>query len=131
VTGADLPRAPAEARARFGYMAQRFSLYAQLAVLGSGICLALTSLARTQQQALLHVFASPIIVLSGFAAPIENIPPIVELIDRFDPVRYMLVTARGLFLHDMPVRIVLEQAWPMALITLLTVAGFAARRALS
>ncbi len=33
VAGADLLRAPAEARGRIGYMAQRFSLYAQLSVL--------------------------------------------------------------------------------------------------
>jgi drug efflux transport system ATP-binding protein len=33
VAGADLVRAPAQARARIGYMAQRFSLYAQLSVL--------------------------------------------------------------------------------------------------
>jgi ABC-2 type transport system ATP-binding protein len=33
VAGADLLRAPGEARGRIGYMAQRFSLYAQLSVL--------------------------------------------------------------------------------------------------
>jgi ABC-type multidrug transport system ATPase subunit len=33
VAGADLLRAPAQARGRIGYMAQRFSLYAQLSVL--------------------------------------------------------------------------------------------------
>jgi ABC-2 type transport system ATP-binding protein len=33
VAGADLVRAPAQARARIGYMAQRFSLYAELSVL--------------------------------------------------------------------------------------------------
>jgi ABC-2 type transport system ATP-binding protein len=33
VAGADLLRAPAKARARIGYMAQRFSLYAELSVL--------------------------------------------------------------------------------------------------
>ena len=102
---------------------------------GVGIGLALSSFARTQQQAMLgvFVFASPMIVLSGFAAPIENMPRIVELIGRIDPVRYMLVIARGLFLQDMPLRVVLEQAWPMALIaaTMLTVAGFGVRRALS
>jgi ABC-2 type transport system ATP-binding protein len=32
VAGADLLRAPAEARSRIGYMAQRFSLYAELSV---------------------------------------------------------------------------------------------------
>ena len=33
VAGADLLRAPADARARIGYMAQRFSLYAELSVM--------------------------------------------------------------------------------------------------
>ncbi len=35
VAGQDLLRAPAEARARIGYMAQRFSLYAELSVLAN------------------------------------------------------------------------------------------------
>jgi ABC-2 type transport system ATP-binding protein len=35
VAGRDLLRAPAEARARIGYMAQRFSLYAELSVAGN------------------------------------------------------------------------------------------------
>jgi ABC-2 type transport system permease protein len=102
---------------------------------GVGIGLVLSSIARTQQQAMLgvFVFASPMIMLSGYAAPVENMPPLVELLSRADPVRYMLVVARGLFLQDMPLSIVLSQAWPMALIVLatLTVAGVAVRRALS
>jgi ABC-2 type transport system permease protein len=100
---------------------------------GTAIGLAISSLARTQQQAMLGVFviASPMIVLSGYAAPVENMPPLVEFIGRADPVRYMLVAARGLFLQDMPVAVVLQQAWPMALIALvmLVVAGVAVRRA--
>jgi len=102
---------------------------------GVGIGLVLSSLARTQQQAMLGVFvcASPMIVLSGYAAPIENMPYLAELASRADPVRYMLVIARGLFLQDMPLAVVLGQAWPMALIafTTLTVAGLAVRRAVS
>ena len=45
----------------------------------------------------------------------------------------MLVIARGLFLQDMNLSVVLSQAWPMVLIALatLTVAGLAVRRALS
>jgi ABC-2 type transporter len=76
---------------------------------------------------------SPMIVLSGYAAPIENMPYVAELVSRADPIRYMLVAVRGLFLQDMPLAVVLSQAWPMALIAVatLTVAGFAVRRALS
>ncbi|MEJ0016657.1 MAG: ABC transporter permease [Acetobacteraceae bacterium] len=102
---------------------------------GVGIGLALSSFARTQQQAMLGVFvvASPMIVLSGYAAPIENMPHLAELASRADPVRYMLVIARGLFLQDMPAGVVLAQAWPMVLIAAvaLAVAGIAVRRALS
>jgi ABC-2 type transport system permease protein len=102
---------------------------------GVGIGLVLSSFARTQQQAMLgvFVFASPMIVLSGYAAPIENMPYLAELASRADPVRYMLVIARGLFLQDMPLAVVLGQGWPMALIAfaMLTVAGFAVRRAVS
>lgn len=102
---------------------------------GVGIGLALSSFARTQQQAMLgvFVFASPMIVLSGYASPIENMPHLAELASRADPVRYMLVIARGLFLQDMPFDVVMGQAWPMALIaaSMLTAAGFAVRRALS
>lgn len=102
-------------------------------IAGTGIGLAISSFARTQQQAMLGVFviASPMIVLSGYAAPVENMPPMAEFISRADPVRYMLVAARGLFLQDMPLAVVLQQAWPMALIALvmLVVAGVTVRRA--
>lgn len=102
-------------------------------VTGTAIGLAISSIARTQQQGMLGVFviAAPMIVLSGFAAPVDNMPPVVEFISRADPVRYMLVASRGLFLQDMPPAVVLQQAWPMALIALvmLAVAGVAVRRA--
>ncbi|HUB12313.1 MAG TPA: ABC transporter permease [Acetobacteraceae bacterium] len=102
---------------------------------GTAIGLAISSIARTQQQGMLGVFviASPMIVLSGYAAPVENMPPAVEFISRADPVRYMLVAARGLFLQDMPLSVVLQQAWPMAIIAavMLAVAGVMVRRAVA
>lgn len=101
---------------------------------GVGVGLAISSFARTQQQAMLgvFVFAAPLITLSGYAAPIENMPVFVEHLTRVDPVRYMMVVVRGLFLQDMPASVVMTQAWPMALIAVatLTVAGVAVRRAL-
>jgi len=103
------------------------------ALSGVGIGLALSSLAHTQQQAMLGVFvvAAPMIVLSGYAAPVENMPSFAELLSRGDAIRYMLVAARGLFLQDMPPGVVLQQAWPMALIALVTlgIATVAVRRA--
>ena len=101
---------------------------------GVGMGLAISSFARTQQQAILGVFvyASPAIVLSGFASPVENMPAAVEWLSRLDPVRWMLVVSRGVFLQDMPAAVALQAIWPMAAIAavLLAAATVSVRRAL-
>jgi ABC-2 type transport system permease protein len=85
---------------------------------GVAIGLVISSIARTQQQAMLGVFviASPMVVLSGYAAPVENMPAIVAFIGQVDPIRWMLLITRGLFLQDMPPSLVLQNAWKLALI---------------
>jgi hypothetical protein len=57
---------------------------------GVAIGLVISSIARTQQQAMLGVFviASPMVVLSGYAAPVENMPAVAEWIGRADPIRW-------------------------------------------
>jgi ABC-2 type transport system permease protein len=57
----------------------------------------------------------------------------VEFVGQADPVRYILIAARGLFLQDMPVSVVLQQAWPMAVIAAvaMAIASVAVRRAVS
>jgi drug efflux transport system permease protein len=102
---------------------------------GVGVGLAISSFARTQQQAILgvFVFASPAIILSGFASPVENMPASVELLSRIDPVRYMLIISRGSFLQDMPFAVAWQSMWPMALIgvALFGIATVMVRRALA
>ncbi|MFL5256753.1 MAG: ABC transporter permease [Rhodopila sp.] len=104
-----------------------------LAGVGNG--LVISSIARTQQQAMLGVFviASPMVVLSGYAAPVENMPAVVALIGQIDPIRWMLVIARGLFLQDMPASLVLQTALPLLAIALVAfgVAWLAVRRVVS
>jgi ABC-2 type transport system permease protein len=102
---------------------------------GVGIGLVISSIARTQQQAMLGVFviASPMVVLSGYAAPVENMPAVVAFIGQADPIRWMLVIARGLFLQDMPASLVLQTAVPLLLIAVVafSVAWVAVRRVVS
>ena len=102
---------------------------------GVGVGLAISSVAQTQQQAILGVFiyASPAVMLSGFASPIENMPPIVQWITLVDPMRWMLIIARGVFLQGMPAAIAWSAIWPMALIgiALMTAAGLMVRRAVA
>ncbi|MBI4183464.1 MAG: ABC transporter permease [Proteobacteria bacterium] len=99
-----------------------------------GMGLMVSSVARTQQQALLgaFLFLLPEVILSGFATPIGNMPDWIQTLTYVNPMRYFLVISQGVFLKDLPADAVLAQAWPMALIALgsLTVAGWLFRRRL-
>lgn len=90
-----------------------------------GIGLFISSLVSTQQQASLgtFVFVSPAVLLSGFATPIENMPQWMQYITYINPLRYIIVIAKGSFLKAMPFDIVMSNIWPMALIAIFTLTG--------
>jgi len=92
-----------------------------------GLGLLISSISETQQQAILGAFGimSPAIILSGFATPIENMPKGLQYLTYINPLRYILVIAKGLFLKAMPADIVLSNTWPMAVIALFTLTGAA------
>ncbi|MCX7872676.1 MAG: ABC transporter permease [Verrucomicrobiae bacterium] len=76
-----------------------FSALFLLSTLGLGVFI--STIVKTQQQAML--FATffvmvPFILLSGFAFPVENMPPIIQKISSFIPMSYYLVAVRGIFL---------------------------------
>lgn len=66
-----------------------------------GIGLMISSIAVTQQQALLgaFLFMVPSIMLSGFATPIANMPPLVQDLTWLNPMRHFLIIVRGVFLE--------------------------------
>lgn len=90
----------------------------------AGIGLMISSLARTQQQAIFgaFLFVAPGAILSGFATPIANMEPFVQTLTLANPLRYMLVVVRGVFLRDLPPSLLLDQLWPMAVIAVVTLA---------
>lgn len=65
-----------------------------------GLGLLVSSYAQTQQQAMLSAgfFIMPMMVLSGFAFPIRNMPAFLQALSWFDPLRYYLVVVRDIFL---------------------------------
>lgn len=69
-----------------------------LSVLGIGLFI--STIARTQQQALMagFLFYMPAVLLSGFMFPIENMPAFFQYLTYANPLRYFLVIIRGLFL---------------------------------
>lgn len=91
----------------------------------SGIGIFISSLCNTQQQAMLgsFIFMLPSVLLSGFATPIENMPTWLQPVTYLIPLRYMLIISKGIFLKDMPFEFILDNVWPMAVISIFTLVG--------
>lgn len=91
----------------------------------SGIGLFISSLCSTQQQALLgsFTFMMPAILLSGFATPIENMPTWLQPVTYLNPLRYMLIISKGIFLKNMSFLYVFQNIWPMMVIGVCTLVG--------
>jgi ABC-2 type transport system permease protein len=87
-----------------------------------GIGLSISSIALTQQQALLGIMTTllPATLLSGYAAPIENMPDWLQPLTYANPLRYIMVVMKGVFLKDMPPLEILNNTWPMAIIAVFT-----------
>jgi drug efflux transport system permease protein len=73
----------------------------------------ISTISETQQQAMMTAtffFLTPMIYLSGFIFPIENMPAVIQPFTYLIPLRYFLVIVRGIFLKG----IGLELLWPQA-----------------
>jgi ABC-2 type transport system permease protein len=73
----------------------------------------ISTISSTQQQAMMTAtffFLTPMIYLSGFIFPIENMPAVIQPFTYLIPLRYFLVIVRGIFLKG----IGLELLWPQA-----------------
>jgi ABC-2 type transport system permease protein len=78
-----------------------------------GVGLFVSTIARTQQQAMMtstFFFLTPMIYLSGFIFPIENMPRAIQPLTYLIPLRYFLIIVRGIFLKG----IGLDLLWPHA-----------------
>ena len=82
-----------------------------------GLGLFISSISSTQQEAVMSMFfvVQPMVLLSGFIFPIANMPRVVQVITLLDPLRYYLVTIRGIFLKGSGI----EVLWPQMLALLI------------
>jgi drug efflux transport system permease protein len=79
-----------------------------------GIGLFVSTISSTQQQAMMTTiffFLMPMIYLSGFIFPIENMPAAIQPLTYLLPLRYFLVILRSIFLKGVG----LDTLWPDAL----------------
>jgi ABC-2 type transport system permease protein len=78
-----------------------------------GLGLFVSTIARTQQQAMLiaqFFFFMPFMFLSGFTFPIANMPPAIQIVTYIIPLRYFLEIVRGIFLKGAGI----AELWPQA-----------------
>jgi len=77
---------------------------------GLGVGLLISTISRTQQQAMMSTFFFflPAQLLSGFMFPIANMPRVIQWLTFLDPLRYFLVIIRSIFLKGVGLNVL----WP-------------------
>jgi ABC-2 type transport system permease protein len=93
-----------------------------------GLGLFVSTVSSTQQQAMMTTtffFLMPMVYLSGFVFPIENMPAAIQPVTYLIPLRYFLVIVRGIFLKGVGLEVLWLQAlalaaWGLAVLTLAT-----------
>lgn len=80
-----------------------------------GLGLMISTLAGNQQQAFLGMFfvTVPLILLSGYASPVDNMPAWLQPLVAINPTHHMIVISEGVFLKDLPGDLVLKHLLPM------------------
>jgi ABC-2 type transport system permease protein len=76
-----------------------------------GLGLFVSTISSTQQQAMMtstFFFLMPMVMLSGFVFPIENMPAVIQPLTYLLPLSYFLVILRAIFLKGVG----LETLWP-------------------
>jgi len=88
----------------------------------SGFGLLISSVCANQQQAFLGVFGfiAPAVMLSGYLSPVENMPPVLQVVSAINPLSHAIVAIKGIFLKGFTFSQIWPQLWPLLLIGLAT-----------
>jgi len=103
-----------------------------MAGLGTGVTI--STFANNERQAgmINLLVTAPQLLLSGFVFPIQNMPPFIQLVTCFVPLRYFLSIVRELFLKGTGITYLWPEVWPLLLIgiTILTLSVLKFRKSL-
>ena len=106
-----------------------FLLSALFLLSGLGIGLFVSTVANTQQEAILTVFMTvlPSIFLSGFIYPLEAMPVVLQAISYAIPLRYFLVIIRALMIKGVGLEAILPNVIMLAIFGVLIMGAAALR----
>ena len=94
-----------------------------------GLGLFVSTISATQQQAMMtssFFFLIPMVFLSGFVFPVENMPAAIQPVSYLIPLKYFLEILRGIFLKGVGLEVLWREAlalllWGVAVLTLATI----------
>lgn len=108
-----------------------FSLYLVLIAFtlsATGIGLSISSISHNMQQVLVYVlvFLIPMVLLSGIATPVDNMPQVLQWITYIDPMRFAVDAVKRVYLGGTPLSLLIGDFVPMLIIAAITlpVAGW-------
>jgi ABC-2 type transport system permease protein len=88
----------------------------------TGVGLFISSLCKTQQQAILGAFTfqTPAILISGFISPIEDMPVFFQYLTWLDPVRFFMVITKGIIFKGLHPADIIANLIPLLCIAAIT-----------
>lgn len=94
-----------------------FSVFVFLLAM-SGIGLSLSTICKTQQQSVLgmSLLSAPLMMLSGFMSPVENMSWLAQKIAMINPLTYFFELLKGIFLRNIGMITIFENIVPLMLI---------------
>jgi ABC-2 type transport system permease protein len=95
------------------------TLFTMLFLLNTlGIGLFISTISNTQQQAMTSafLFLFPGTLLSGFIFPIHNMPWPIQYITYLNPLRYVIIAFRSIFLKGVDLDLLVNQLWPLLIL---------------
>ena len=101
------------------------SLYAVLLVFTlsiSGLGLSISAISNSMQQVMVYCFVLilPMVLLSGFATPVANMPEVLQILTYADPLRFALDSLRRIYLEGCPISDVAINFVPMMILAAIT-----------
>ena len=95
-----------------------FVLTAAFLMTSLGVGLFVSTISRTQQQAMMTAIffvMMPMMYISGFVFPIENMPTVLQYLSLGIPMRYYLIIIRSIILKGVGI----DTLWPQAMMLVL------------
>jgi ABC-2 type transport system permease protein len=103
------------------FVGSLFTLYVSLLIFtiaSVGIGLAISAYSANMQQAMLFSFVllMPMMLLSGLASPVKNMPDILQTITLVNPLRHAIELVHRVYLEGAGFATIFNDLWPLALI---------------